>query len=69
VVDPNQNTNLGKCQVERFFFVLGKSKKVEEVINLSNFILVATTSTTSPQLTKELQDKLKHVEPFFDKYF
>lgn len=54
VVDPSQNTNLGK---------------VEEPIDLSQFTLVATTSTTNPQLAKELRDKLKHIEPFFDKYF
>jgi hypothetical protein len=54
VVDPNQNTNLGKG---------------EETIDLSQFTLVATTSTTNPQLSKELRTKLKHIEPFLDKYF
>ena len=63
VVDPNQNTNLGKYQIERK--PLGKK---EEIIDLSQFTLVATTSTTNPQLTKELRTKLKHIEPFFDKY-
>src|SRR6185437_4026779 len=62
VVDPNQNTNLGKCQVEKIL-------PVEETIDLSQFTLVATTSTSNPQFSKELRTKLKHIEPFFDKYF
>ena len=65
--DPSQNTNLGKCQVEKI--ISGKTFPVEETIDLSQFTLVATTSTTSPQLTEELRTKLKHIEPFFDKYF
>jgi len=68
VVDPNQNTNLGKCQVEKTYHGMNMGK-VEETIDLSQFTLVATTSTTNPQLTKELRTKLKHIEPFFDKYF
>lgn len=64
VVDPNQNTNLGKYQIERK--PLGKK---EEIIDLSQFTLVATTSTTNPKLSKELRTKLKHIEPFLDKYF
>jgi len=67
VVDPNQNTNLGKFQVEKK--ILGKTVQVEEIIDLSQFTLVATTSTTNPQLSKELRTKLKHIEPFLDKYF
>jgi len=68
VVDPKQNTNLGKFQVEKKD-LFGKTMQVEETIDLSQFTLVATTSTTNPQLTKELRTKLKHIEPFFDKYF
>ena len=68
VVDPNQNTNLGKCQVEKTHHGMNMGK-VEETIDLSQFTLVATTSTTNPQLTKELRAKSKHIEPFFDKYF
>jgi len=67
VVDPNQNTNLGKFQVEKK--ILGKTTQAEETIDLSQFTLVATTSTTNPQLSKELRTKLKHIEPFLDKYF
>ena len=66
--DPSQNTNLGKCQVEKKD-ILGKTVQVEEIIDLSQFTLVATTSTTNPQLSKELRTKLKHIEPFLDKYF
>jgi len=68
VIDPSQNTNLGKCQVEKIYFGM-TFPKVEETIDLSQFTLVATTSTINPQLTKELRTKLKHIEPFFDKYF
>jgi len=67
VVDPKQNTNLGKFQAEKKD-LFGKTMQVEETIDLSQFTLVATTSTTNPQLTKELRTKLKHIEPFFDKY-
>jgi hypothetical protein len=68
VVDPKQNTNLGKFQVEKKD-LFGKTMQVEETIDLSQFTLVATTSTTNPQLSKELRAKLKPIEPFFDKYF
>ena len=50
--DPSQNTNLGKCQVEKI--ISGKTFPVEETIDLSQFTLVATTSTTNPQLPKKL---------------
>jgi Holliday junction resolvasome RuvABC ATP-dependent DNA helicase subunit len=67
VVDPNQNDNLGKYQVE---VKSGEeTKQIEVTIDLSQFTLVATTSTSNPQLSKELRDKLKNNEPFFDKYF
>jgi len=67
VVDPSQNSNLGKFQVEIEFG--GKTRQIESIIDLSQFTLVATTSTTNPQLPSELKSKLKQVEPFFDKYF
>jgi hypothetical protein len=68
VIDPNQNNNLGKYQVE--MKLEGKTEQVEKTIDLSQFALVATTSTTNPP--SELKTKLKHIkhiEPFLDKYF
>ena len=67
VVDSEQNNNLGKYQTERKEG--GKTVPVEEIINLSPFTLVATTSTSNPKLSKKLKAKLKQVEPFPDKYF
>ncbi|CAG8754387.1 7930_t:CDS:2, partial [Ambispora leptoticha] len=53
VVDSSQNTNLGK---------------LENPIDLSQFTLVATTSTTRPKLSNELRNKLRHIEPFLEKH-
>ncbi|CAG8678915.1 7739_t:CDS:2 [Cetraspora pellucida] len=66
IIDPSQNTNLGKQQVEREFYE-GKIK-IEEIIDLSQFTLVATTSTSNPQLSKKITDKLKPIESIFNKY-
>src|SRR5688572_20878253 len=63
VLNPVKNKNLGKYQKK-----LGGGK-VESTIDLSKFLLVATTSTSNPKLPKKLNNKLKHIEPFFDKYF
>ena len=66
-MDSEQNNNLGKYQTERKEG--GKTVLVEEIINLSPFTLVATTSTANPKLSKELKNKLKQIKPFPDKYF
>ncbi|CFW92892.1 membrane protein of unknown function [endosymbiont DhMRE of Dentiscutata heterogama] len=71
IIDPKQNTNLGKQQVERSFYFLGKKiriNKVEEIIDLSQFTLVATTSVSNPKLSNKIKAELKPIEPFFDKY-
>ena len=67
IVDPNQKSNLGEYYEE--IKEEGKTKRIKMTIDLSQFTLVATTSTTNPQLSKELRAKLKPIEPFFDKYF
>ena len=67
IVDPDKKMDLGKYRKE--IKEGNETKNIEKTIDLSQFILVATTSTSNPQLSKELQAKLKHVEPFFDKYF
>ena len=67
IVDSKQNTDLGKYQVE---VKSGKqTKNIEKTVDLSQFTLVATTSTTNPKLSPGLRAKLKHVEPFLDKHF
>lgn len=67
IVDPDKKMDLGKYWKE--IKEGNETKNIEKTIDLSQFILVATTSTSNPQLSKELQAKLKHVESFFDKYF
>jgi hypothetical protein len=66
IVDPDQKNNLGKYYEEKK--EKGKPEQIERTIDLSQFTLVATTSTANPKLPKELRAKLKHIEPFFDKY-
>jgi hypothetical protein len=66
IFDPKKNDKYDKYQKKD---PNGNPTEEEGNIDLSRFILVATTSIASPQLSKELQDKLKHIEPFFDKYF
>ncbi|CAH1756443.1 806_t:CDS:2 [Entrophospora sp. SA101] len=65
-----------EIDLERGLSLIVWLKNIDKITNselkdelLKMFTLVATTSTTNPQLPKELQAKLKHVEPFFDKYF
>ena len=67
IVDPDQKSALGEYQQE--IKKKNKTKSIKKTIDLSQFTLVATTSTTNPQLSKELRTKLKPIEPFFDKYF
>ncbi|CAG8786535.1 26550_t:CDS:2, partial [Racocetra persica] len=58
IIDPKQNTNLGKQQVERSFYFLEKKiriNKVEEIIDLSQFTLVATTSVSNPKLSNKIK--------------
>ena len=66
IFDPEKNTTYGKYQIKDWN---GKPTGEEGNIDLSKFVLVVTTSTINPQLSKELQSKLKHIQPFLDKYF
>lgn len=66
IVDPDQKNNLGKYYKE--VKDKGKTKKTEKIIDLSQLTLVATTSTVHPELPNELRAKLKHIEPFLEKY-
>jgi hypothetical protein len=62
-LDPTQNTDLGKYSKKI------SESEVERPIDLSKFLLIATTSTTNPQLLpKEIRTKLKPIQPFLDKY-
>lgn len=67
IVDPDKNVDLGEYEKEE--------KNGQEVvrtkkkIDFSKFTLVATTSSSSPQLSSELRKKMNHMEHFFDKYF
>lgn len=63
VLDTTKNTNLGKYQKK-----IG-SVEIENIIDLSKFLLIATTSTSNPKISDNLRRKLNHVEPFLDKYF
>ena len=64
ILDPQKNTKYAKYQIKG----LKKESLGEDYIDLSRFVLVVTTSTSSPQLPEELQAKLKHIEPFLEKY-
>src|SRR5207237_797226 len=64
IVDTEQKTNLGKYHKERKRE--GETEQVEKTIDLSQFTLVATTSTAHPQLSSELKNKLYHKEPFLE---
>jgi hypothetical protein len=66
IVDPDQKNNLGKYYKEEK--ENGETKKKEKIIDFSQFTLVATTSTVRPKLPNELRAKLKHIEPFLEKY-
>jgi len=66
IVDPDQKNNLGKYYQEKKKG--NKTEKIEKTIDLSQFILVATTSSTNPTLPNELRNKLKQYEPFLEKY-
>jgi hypothetical protein len=66
IVDPEQKNNLGKYHKEEK--IEGKTERSERTIDLSQFTLVATTSTAHPKLPSELRTKLKHIKPFFDEY-
>ncbi|CAI2194510.1 10932_t:CDS:2, partial [Funneliformis geosporum] len=63
ILDPTKNTNLGKYQKK-----LGRGE-IEASIDLSKFLLIATTSTVDTKLSEKLRAKLNHVEPFLDRYF
>ena len=64
VLDTTKNKNLGKITKK-----IGE-EEIEEAIDLSKFLLIATTSISSPKLPQALfEAKLKHVEPLFDRYF
>jgi hypothetical protein len=67
IVDPDKNADLGEYEKEKKHGqeVVRTKKKID----FSKFILVATTSSSSPQLSSELSKKMNHVELFFDKYF
>src|SRR3954447_10201116 len=66
ILDSERNTTYGKYQIKDWG---GNLTEEEGNIDLSKFVLIATTFTSNPQLSQELRAKLKHVEPFFDKYF
>ena len=63
VLDPTKNKNLRSYQKKL------AEEEIEETIDLSKFLLVATTSTSSPKLSQALRAKLNHVRPLFDRYF
>ncbi|WNE40642.1 MAG: hypothetical protein mread185_000099 [Mycoplasmataceae bacterium] len=65
IFNPKENDKYDKYQIKGWN---GEPTDVEGNIDLSKFILVATTSTSNPQLSQDLKDELKHVESFFDKY-
>jgi len=64
IFDTTKNINLGKYKKS-----LGSSGEIETIIDLSKFLLIATTSTSNPKISNDLRKKLNHVEPFLDKLF
>ncbi|WNE41023.1 MAG: hypothetical protein mread185_000480 [Mycoplasmataceae bacterium] len=69
MIDFKKNANLGKIKQQ---IKSKEGKVIEEIdidIDLSRFILVATTLTKNPKSPSELLNKLKKIESFWDKHF
>jgi alpha-N-acetylglucosamine transferase len=62
VIDFKKNSNLGEYYQE---IEIGENKyKIKRNVDLSQFVLVVTTSSTNPKINNQLLTKLKHIDTF-----
>lgn len=66
IIDFDKNSNLGEYYQE--IKVGEKNFKIKKKADLSQFILVITASSAKPKINDQLLTKLKHIEPFWNKY-
>ncbi|CAI2192871.1 18616_t:CDS:2, partial [Funneliformis geosporum] len=66
ITGSRKNDKYSKYQIKDWD---GNPTEEEGNIDLSKFVLIATTSASNPQLPKELREKLNRIEPFLDRCF